>query len=265
MPSARHRLPLQRLVRLACLSALLASGSQASIAADAGAGIGNIAISVADATPGDGNSPWIWIVNNVDWATPSSAVQVAAGLSSPGSTSTAWSGVALSLAASGATASANATVGGPALDASAGATGWAGASAVDGDGAWAISQVFDGTVLAGAGTTVQVTATVSGLYAHALGGFAQALVSLQIAGADGSDPASDQAWIFDSADYADSNGEETLSVTWTNISGDAAWADLWIGASAQAIAAPVPEPGPALLFAAGLAGLAWRARRRTAR
>lgn len=261
----RRSRPLHGLVR-ASLPLLLALDLGQCLAADAGAGIGGVSITVSDATPDDGVWPWLWIVNNVDWASPASAVQVAAGLTADPATTTAWSGVPLDASATdGTSASASASVGGTALDAGAGASGSAAASATAGDGAWAIAQVFDGRFMVGAGTTVTVTATVSDLFAHADGGFAQALVSLQIAGADGSGPAADQAWIFDTPDFSDINGEETLSVTWTNASSDAVWGNLWITASAQAIApAPIPEPATAGMLAAGLAVLGCLGRRRSA-
>ena len=233
-------------------------------AATASASVSNVRVEVVDLTPNDGNWPWAWVVNNVDWVarTSSASAQIPDPLTSQ--EQLGWLGDTLSAQALFGGTQATAAIASVADLGSGGNTmGSATAAARDGLSAWAIAQIFSGRVMAGPGTRLVVTAQLDGIWVNADGGSAQATASLGIADANGGGFDSGQAWAFDSPDFSQTNAPTTLSVHWDNPGADAAWGQLWVTVSAQAIAAtaPVPEPTSALLLGLGLATLAARRRR----
>jgi PEP-CTERM motif len=243
---------------LLCLFINLAA--PAAQAATASASLSNVRVQLVDLTPDDGNFPWVWVVNNVDWVARTSSVSAQIPDAAVGQESLGWLGGTLSAQTlfGGTQAHAAISSAGDLSDAS----GSASATAADGLSAWAISQIFSGRVMAGAGTRVVVTAQLDGISAWANGGLAQATASLGLANETGGAFDSSQAWAFDSPDFQQTDAPTMLSVHWDNASADAAWGQLWITLSAQAIAAtaPVPEPASALLLGLGLAALAARRR-----
>lgn len=244
---------------LLCL--LLALTAPLAQAATASASLSHVRVEIVDLTPEDGNWPWVWVVNNVDWVarTSSASAQIPDTLNDH--QQLGWLGDTLAAQALLGSTQANAAVS-SAADLSS-ATGSASATATDGLSAWAIAQIFRGRVMAGPGTRLVVTAQLDGISAVAAGGQAQATASLGIANDSGAAFDSSQAWAFDSPDFTRTDAPATLSVHWDNPTADAAWGQLWITVSAQAIAAtaPVPEPASALLLGLGLAALAARRRR----
>lgn len=244
---------------LLCL--FLSLTAAAAHAATASASLSRVRVEVVDLTPNDGNYPWAWVVNNVDWVARSSSVSAQIPDAVPGEQNLGWLGDTLSAQALSGSTQASAAIS-SAADLS-NATGSASATAADGLSAWAISQIFSGRVMAGAGTRIVVTSQLDGISAIAVGGQAQATASLGIANETGGAFDSSQAWAFDAPNFGQSDTPATLSVHWDNPTADAAWGQLWITVSAQAIAAtaPVPEPASALMFGLGLAVLAARRRR----
>jgi hypothetical protein len=243
---------------LLCL--LLALAAPLAQAATASASLSHVRVEVVDLTPGDGNWPWIWVVNNVDWVARTSSVNVHIPDATLGEERLGWLGDPLSAQALFGSTQANAAIS-SAADLSS-ATGSASAEASDGLSSWAVAQIFSGRVMAGAGTRIVVTAQLDGISANAAGGSAQATASVGIANEAGGAFDSSQAWAFDSPGFQQTDAPATLTVHWDNPGADAAWGQLWITVSAQAIAAaPVPEPASALLLGLGLAALAVRRRR----
>ena len=244
-----------------CAFALPLSLAVASLPAvgqtTANAAITNVKVQVVDLTPDDGIWPWVWVVNNVDWAPTASStmVQVPSGfLQQDG-----WVGTSLAAALAAGGASASASTGAGDFSSTGGGSASASARAEGGAASWSVAQLFDGAFFAGAGTEVVVTADVQFLATDAHGGSASALASLGISAADGSGFDSSQAWIFDSPYFADASTPSALTVRWDNFSDAAATGRLLVDVSAQAIS--VPEPAPAaMLAAAALLGLATRRR-----
>ena len=224
----------------------------------ANAAITNVKVQVIDLTPDDGIWPWVWVVNNVDWAPTASStmVQIPAGFQQQDG----WLGTSLGAALASGGASASASTGASDFSGTGGGSASASAQAEAGTASWSVAQLFDGEFFAGAGTQVVVTADVHGLAANAQGGSAMALASLGISAVDGSGFDSSQAWVFDSPYFVDASMPSTLTVRWDNFSDSAATGRLLVDVSAQAIS--VPEPAPAAMLAvAALLGLATRRRR----
>jgi MYXO-CTERM domain-containing protein len=224
----------------------------------ANAAITNVKVQVVDLTPDDGIWPWVWVVNNVDWAPTASStmVQIPSGFQQQ----VGWLGTSLAAALAASGASASASTGAGDFSGTGGGSASASAQAEGGAASWSVAQLFDGEFFAGAGTEVVVTADVQVLSANAQGGSAMALASLGISAVDGSAFDNTQAWIFDSPYFADASTPSTLTVRWDNFSDSTATGRLLVDVSAQAMS--VPEPAPAAMLAvAVLLGLATRRRR----
>lgn len=242
---------------LLCLFIHLAA--PAAQATTASASLSNVRVELVDLMPDDGNYPWVWVVNNVDWVARTSSVSAQIPDAAMGQESLGWLGDTLSAQALFGGTQAHAAI--SSTGDLSNASGSASATAADGLSAWAISQIFSGRVMAGAGTRIVVTAQLDGISAVANGGLAQATASLGIANDTGGAFDSSQAWAFDSPDFSQTEATAMLRVQWDNSSADAAWGQLWVNVSAQAMAAaPVPEPASALLLGLGLAALAARRR-----
>lgn len=222
--------------------------------ASAVATLSNVRIEVVDLLPDDGLWPWVSVISNVDWVPLSSSTTAEVGDPALGQAWSGWLGSAQQSQAVLGSAQATASLG--AGDLYSGVGGSASASAAGGLSGWAITQLFGGRILAGAGTRVVVTAQVDALSASSGGGWAQAVASLGIANETGGQFDESQAWVFDAPDFNSSHLPSTLSVHWDNTSHDAVWGQLLVTASAQVSA--VPEPGPAAMLALGLAALALR-------
>ena len=203
--------------------------------------ITHVKVQVVDLTPDDGIWPWVWVVNNVDWApTASSAMaQIPAAFQQ----SDGWLGTSLAAALAADGTSAFAATGANDFSSADGGSASASAQAQGGASAWSVAQLFGGQFIAGAGTGIVVTADVQFLAAHAGGGSAMALASLGISNADGSRFDSSQAWVFDGPDFIDASTPSTLTVRWDNFSDSSATGQLLVDVSAQALS--VPEPGTA--------------------
>lgn len=256
MPSTRSIPFLARALLLA--TALAGAGMAASASTVASVQLTNVQVQVIDLTPDDGNWPWLYVVNSVDWAPTASSATAQVDTTSGPSERDGWLGTVLSAAQSGVHASASATTGSG--DFSSGGASSAGVSAQASwnGSAWSVAQLFGGEFFAGAGTEVVVTADVQSIVADGGndGGSAMALASLGISNADGSAFDSSQAWIFDSPSFVDASTPTTLTVRWYNYSSDSATGQLWVEASAQAISS-VPEPASAAMIGvAALLGVA---------
>lgn len=239
---------------LACASLSAAAQTTASVQ------LANVKVQVVDLTPDDGIWPWVWVVNNVDWAPQASSTVAQIGAAGTPRESHGWLGTPLTAALGSAHASASASTGSTDFSAPDGAWASASAQATGGASSWSVAQLFSGHFFAGAGTQVVVTADVQSLEVVAAHGSSMALASLGISNADGSAFDSGQAWSFDGPDFIDASTPSTLTVRWDNLSDAAQTGQLWVTVSAQALSA-VPEPGGMSMMAlAALAGAAIRRR-----
>lgn len=243
------------LLGLSLAAASLSAMAQTTAAAE----ITAVKVQVVDLTPDDGIWPWVWVVNNVDWAPTASStmVQIPSGFQE----SDGWLGTSLAAALAANGASASASTGVSDFSSGEGGTASASAQAQGGASAWSVAQLFGGQFIAGAGTEVVVTADVQTLTATAGGGSAMALASLGISSADGSSFDSSQAWVFDSPNFVDASTLSTLTVRWDNFSDSSATGQLLVDVSTQALS--VPEPSTIEMFGlAALLGAAALRRRR---
>jgi len=239
---------------LACAS--LSATAQTTASAQ----LTNVKVQVVDLTPDDGIWPWVWVVNNVDWAPQASSAVAQVDAADAPRESDGWLGTPLTAALGSADASASASTGASDFSAPDGAWASASAQATRGASSWSVAQLFGGQFFAGAGTEVVVTADVQSLEVDAAHGSAMALASLGISNADGSAFDSSQAWSFDGPDFVDASTPSTLTVRWDNFSDAAQAGQLWVTVSAQALSA-VPEPsGVSMLALAALVGAAIRRR-----
>jgi MYXO-CTERM domain-containing protein len=218
-----------------------------------------VKVQVVDLTPDDGVWPWVWVVNNVDWAPTASStmVQIPSGFQE----SDGWLGTSLTAALAAYGASAFASTGASDFSSAQGGSASASAQAQGGASAWSVAQLFVGQFIAGAGTEVVVTADVQTLAANADGGSAMALASLGISSADGSSFDSSQAWIFDSPSFSDASTPSTLTARWDNFSDSSATGQLLVNVSAQALSVPEPSTSEMFGLAALLGAAAWCRRR----
>jgi hypothetical protein len=131
----------------------------------------------------------------------------------------------------------------------------------EGQSGWAFVNVIDRSILVGGGnTTLTISASLDSIMAS--GAMSQANAYIEIC-ANGSCGSYAEAFVDGvSGAYT---GPSVLKASWTSPSAaDGVWVNVRLGltASAESIAAPVPEPATAALWLLGLAGVGAVARRR---
>lgn len=234
-----------------------------------------VTISSLDERPWEtGNWPWIAQNTGPGWPASAESTVVEADITDAAvhQQASGWLGTNRAVTASAAKGSAEGSAEGSAhagvsfagADLFSPGAAWSFASAVNGESASAVARLWDAAFMVGARTQIVVNFKLDSLSAQGDGGTASALASLAMwSGEFGSDLVSAEAQVIASPDYAVSyDGPWNLSVTWRNSSVNMAVAQVALLTSAQVLSAtPVPEPAPAWLLLAGLAGVAgWRKR-----
>lgn len=134
-------------------------------------------------------------------------------------------------------------------------------TASGGQAGWSFANVIDRSILVGGGnTTLTISASLDSI--KAAGPMSQANAYIEIC-ANGNCDSYAEAFV-DGTSGAYS-GPSFLTTSWTSPSaGDGVWVNVRIGltASAESLAAPVPEPSVVALWLAGLCGVGAISRRR---
>ena len=240
------------------LGAALLAASQWAAADVAEVQVSNVTLSVA------GGGWWYYLPTEVEWVAPSAGTSV--GLQNPSflDSATAWHGQAAGSSvadgASLATAALTAKTSGN-LD---GVTARAKVDVGAGQAGWSFAKLIDNQILVAAGATITVSMQLDGILAS--GAMSQANAYIELCSTDFTTdtclPANyAEAFVFGTDAYS---GPAILTASWTSPAADNSWARIRIGltASADASAAPIPEPSTTALWLAGLLGAAVLARRR---
>jgi hypothetical protein len=241
------------------VGAALIAASQLAAADTAEASISNINVSSS------GGEGWAQLFKGVTWLPlPSSAT---VGLVDPSFSDTAsgWQGdvIGASVAAAGsiAQASLTATTSTENYNSLNGVSASAKVNVTGGQSGWANANVFDGVMQVSGHTTITVTAILSSLQVSGPHGQANVYIDF-CSWADTCAPGNYTEAFID-ASFPNYSGPTLLTASWTN-PGNTDFARMRIGltASADSVAAPVPEPATTALWLAGLAGVGAVSRRR---
>lgn len=249
------------------LGTALIAAAQLACADDAGVQISNLTLS----TSGPQGWGWAWLPGLDDkgqwpnWVAQSAGATV--GLNAPtfNDAVTGWQGQTLNASVIDAASHAQASVLGKTIDNLNGIGASASVTAKDGQSGWAFAKVYDGLVLVGGNMGITISMLVNDI--HANGPMAQANASIEICSTDFTTDTCDPLNYVEA--FVDGNspiysGASLLTTSWTNPSSADGWLRMRIGltASADSMAAPVPEPTTYALWLGGLAAVGAVARRR---
>ncbi|MFG6486235.1 PEP-CTERM sorting domain-containing protein [Roseateles sp. BYS78W] len=236
----------------------LVAASQLALADVAEVQVSDVNLSVS------GGGWWYYLPVDVDWRDKSAGTSV--GLNNPSFLDSAvfWHGNAgsSSVVDGASTAMASMTTQNPSD-----LNGMAAQARVDvsgGQSGWSFAKVIDNQILVAAGSTITVSLKLDSVLAQ--GAMSQGNAYIELCSTDFTTdtclPANyAEAVVFGNAAYS---GPTTLTASWTSPSTDNTWAKIHIGltASAESVAAPVPEPTSLALWMAGLVSIALFRRRR---
>jgi hypothetical protein len=247
------------LKKLKCvLGAALIAVSQLAAADLAEVKISSLTLSVS------GGEWWYWLPTGVDWLSPTAGA--ATGLNSPSldDSVVGWHGNALNSSVVDGPSLAQAQLSAKTSGDLDGVTASASVNASGGQSGWAFAKVFDGQIMVGGNATITVSAKLDSIMAS--GSTAQANAYIELCSTDfTTDTCSplNFAEAFVDAGSPGYDGPGTLTASWTN-PGATTWAKMHIGltASAESVAAEVPEPTSLALCLTGLAGIGLYRRRR---
>lgn len=239
------------------VGAVLVAASQMAAADMAEVKVSDVTLSVS------GGEWWYWLPTNVDWLSQTAGTSATLQSPSFADSASGWHGDPLSSSvvdgASSSLASLTAKTSGD-LN---GVSALAKVDVSNGQAGSSFAKVFDGQIMVGGNATITVSMKLDSILAN--GAMSQANAWIELCSTDFTTdtclPANfTEAVVFGDAAYS---GPATLTASWTN-PGATTWAKMHIGltASAESLAAPVPEPSAYALWLAGLAGVGAIARRR---
>lgn len=225
--------------------------------------ISNLNLSVS------GGQWWKWLPTDAGWLEPPTAGTIA-GLSNPrfDDSATDWHAKALSSTVQDGASQAWSQMTAKTSDDINGVTALASVNVSGGQAGWADTKVFEGQIMVGGHATITLSAQLDSI--KAIGNMAQANAFIEMCSIDPTVKeffcgALDYSYAeaFVDASSPAYSGPSILKASWTN-PGDTTYAKmrLRINASAESVAAPLPEPATLALCAVGLAGAGFSRRRR---
>lgn len=243
----------------------LVAASQLAVADTAEVKISNVQVSAG--APGW----WVGIFTNVEWL-PKNAGS-SARLESPSFLNGAdvWAGEASSSSVLDGASMASAAITAKTSGSMNGVTAQALVDVSGGQSGSSFANVLSSQVQVPGLTTVTVSLNIDSIFTTGPSG--QAMAYIQFCGIDFSKPAGETDTCSPASEAISMGGSiyntpTTLTASWTNTTdgsdGNKNWARLYIGlsASADSVAAPIPEPTTYALWLAGLAGLGFYRRRK---
>ena len=245
------------------LGAALIAASQMAAADGAQVTVSHVSLSVS------GPGWWYWLPNEVDWLPKSAGTS--AGLQNPEMTdsSTVWTGQTASSSVVDGASLAQASLTPTTVGDLNGVAGQAMVNVSGGQTGWSFANVVTNQIMVAGLSTLSVSMQLDGIASS--GPVSQANAYIQLCSIDFNADPTDTCLPANFVEAVSLNGSTyggpaLLTTTWTNASADAVYARIQIGlnASAESVAAAVPEPTTMALWLAGLAGIGHIRRRRAA-